>query len=111
MEAARRRPGATTPRLGDTGRGLRDVQILFEGQGDEARQRGIIEAGPPGLEVRLALDLPALDTFLTEEAGDSGISGAGSAGRPRSRRGADTQQKGERAGVGEHDGPFGDLKS
>jgi hypothetical protein len=46
---------------------LRDVQILLEGQRDEARQHGIIEAGPPGREVRLELRFPALDAFLAEE--------------------------------------------
>ena len=90
-------------RLGDTCRRLRDVQILFEGQGDEAREQWIIEAGPPGLEIRLALNLPLRDAVLTEKAGRHG-----NLGRPvvradrATRQEADTQQEGGRAGAGEH---------
>ena len=42
-------------RLSDTSGCLRDVEILFERQGDEARQLRIIEAGPPCGEVGLAV--------------------------------------------------------
>jgi hypothetical protein len=54
---------------------LRDVQVLFEGQGDEVRQQRIIEGGPPDLEVCFALNLPLLDALLAEEAGRHGIVG------------------------------------
>jgi hypothetical protein len=96
--------------LGDTRRRLRNVQILREGQRNEARERGIIEGSPPDLEVRLPLTLPALDTFLTEEAIRQGnlrllVVRADRATRQK----ADTQQKGERAGLDEHNGPFGNL--
>ena len=84
--------------MGDPCRRLRDVQILCEGQGNEARQGRIIEGGPPGLKVRLALSLPALDTVRTEEA-----SREGSLRRPvvRAKRAAtkeaNTQQKRKKA--------------
>ena len=98
--------------MSDTCRRLRDVQILFEGQGDEARQRGIIEAGPPGTEVGLALDLPALDALLTEEACRQWNLGRLVVRADRAaRQDADTQQKGKRASLGEHDGPFDELNS
>jgi hypothetical protein len=94
--------------LGDARRRLLQVEILFEGQGDEVRQQGIIEAGPPSLEVRLALNLPVRDAILTQEAGRHG-----NLGRPvvradrATRQDADTQQKGEREGAGEHESPSG----
>src|SRR4029077_1418400 len=40
-----------------------------EGQGDKARQHWIIEGGPPGLEIRFALNLAAFDAVLTEKTG------------------------------------------
>ena len=95
----------------DTCRCLRELQILFECQRDEARQRRIIEAGPPALEVRFALDLPSLDPFLAEEACGQGnlrrfVPGADRAARQE----ADGQQnEKKRATLGEQDGPFGDL--
>ena len=55
-------------RLGHARCGLREVEILFKGQGDEARQPGIVEPRPPRLEVRLGLDRTALDARLTQKA-------------------------------------------
>ena len=94
----------------DTCRCLRELQILFEGQRDEARQRRIIEAGPPALELRLALDLPSLDTFLAKElCGQRNLRRFVARADRAARQKAGSQQKGQRARVGEHDGHFGDL--
>jgi len=47
---------------------LRDVEVLFQGLRDEARQQGIVEGGPPDCEVCLVLNLPTIDILLPEEA-------------------------------------------
>jgi len=97
-------------RLRDTCRCLRELQVLFEGQRDEARQRRIIEASPPALKVRLALDRPSLDTFLAKELwGQRNLRRFVARADRAAGQEADTEQEGGRAGVGEHIGPFGDL--
>src|SRR6266542_3625851 len=93
-------------RLGDTGRCLRDVQILCEGQGDEARQGRIIEGGPPGLEVSLALSLPALDTVLTEETSREGRLRRPVVRAKRAASQADTHQNRKKARGSDHDPSF-----
>jgi hypothetical protein len=80
---------------------LRDVQVLFEGQGDEMREQGIVEGGPPTLEVCLSLNGTLLDVRLPEEGGrqrDRGPPVVGANGA--ARQDADTKKKGEEAGMG-----------
>jgi hypothetical protein len=74
--------------LVDSAAACANVQILFEGRGDEARQQWIIEAGPPGLEVRFAPNLPVRDAVLTEKAGRHG-----NVGRPVIRADRATRQE------------------
>jgi len=89
---------------------LRELQILCKGQSDEARQRRIIEAGPPAMEVRLAVDRPSLDTFLAKElCGERNFGRVVARADRAARQKAGSQHKGQRARMGEHDGPFDNL--